>query len=125
MTTIEGKARHDANKAIEDNAKWAIRTRCLQLGLPTPCDEYRFHSKRKWSFDLCWPVEKLALEIEGGVRTNGRHVRPAGYEADLAKYNEAICLGWSILRVTHQQVENDEAIFWVERAFTYLKHRTE
>jgi hypothetical protein len=66
-----------------------------EAGLPAPQAEYRFHSVRKWRFDRAWPELKLALEIDG----NGRHNTIAGMANDDEKINEAIILGWSVLRV--------------------------
>jgi hypothetical protein len=63
-------------------------------GLPEPVTEYQFHHKRKWRFDLCWPEQRLALEIDG----TGRHNTIAGMANDDEKINEAIILGWSVLR---------------------------
>lgn len=60
--------------------------------------EYRFTAPRKWRFDFAWPEKMLAVEIEGGIWTQGRHTRPMGYAADLEKYNAAQCMGWRILR---------------------------
>lgn len=60
--------------------------------------EYRFHPVRRWRFDFAIPEEKIAIEIEGGVWTRGRHTRGAGYTADLEKYNTATVMGWRVLR---------------------------
>lgn len=62
--------------------------------------EHRFHSKRRWRFDIAFPDQKLAIEIEGGAFSMGRHVRGKGYEADCEKYNTAVCMGWKVLRYT-------------------------
>ncbi|HEY7313861.1 MAG TPA: hypothetical protein VH643_31215 [Gemmataceae bacterium] len=56
-------------------------------GLPPPNREHRFAPPRRWRFDLAWPSLRLALEIEGGTWTGGRHVRGKGYENDREKYN--------------------------------------
>ena len=70
------------------------------LGLPAPVTEHRFHAERKWRFDFAWPDLKVALEVEGGIWTGGRHTRGAGFLKDMDKYSEAAILGWCILRVT-------------------------
>ena len=73
---------------------------CVGQGLPEPVKEYRFHAVRKWRFDYAFPALMIALEVEGGVWTGGRHTRGAGYLGDVDKYNEAALLGWLVLRCT-------------------------
>ena len=51
--------------------------------------EYRFHKTRKWRFDYALPSFKIALEVEGGVWSQGRHTRPKGFLGDIDKYNMA------------------------------------
>jgi len=41
----------------------------------------------------------IAVEIEGGVWTGGRHTRGAGFRQDMEKYNEATAMGWRVFRV--------------------------
>lgn len=62
---------------------------CAQCGLPNPVPEYQFCPGRKWRIDYYFQSgeKKVALEVEGGVHTNGRHVRAAGFLADMEKYN--------------------------------------
>lgn len=62
--------------------------------------EYKFHSKRRWRFDYALPDHKIALEVEGGVYTQGRHVRPQGFLGDMEKYNTATLMGWRVFRTT-------------------------
>lgn len=62
--------------------------------------EFRFHDKRRWKFDFAMPDLKIAIEIEGGVYTNGRHTRGVGYEKDCEKYNTALLHGWKVFRLT-------------------------
>lgn len=85
--------------------------------LPTPQAEYRFHPTRRWRFDLAWPDQQpglkpgetggVAVELDGGAYSRGRHVRGAGFERDLEKLNAAAELGWVVLRYTPQMVERD------------------
>jgi len=67
--------------------------------------EYRFHPTRKWRFDYANFDLKVAIEIEGGVWSNGRHTRGKGYIGDMEKYNNAQLLGWVVLRYTHEQLQ--------------------
>jgi hypothetical protein len=62
--------------------------------------EYRFSHSRRWKFDFAWPSIMLAVEVEGGVYSGGRHVTGSGYTADCEKYNQAALKGWTVLRYT-------------------------
>lgn len=86
-------------------------------GLPPPNVEHEFHNERRWRFDLCWPDRKLALEVDGGVYTRGRHTRGNGYEEDCRKVNEAQLLGWLVLRVSTGMVASGEALTLLVNAF--------
>jgi very-short-patch-repair endonuclease len=68
------------------------------LGVRTWAEEHVFHPARKWRLDFAWPELRIAAEVEGGVFSRGRHVRPAGFIDDCEKYNAAVLLGWSVLR---------------------------
>lgn len=86
-------------KNVED-----LFTRLVAQEVGVACvREYRFHPKRRWRFDYAIPSHKIAIEIEGGVWTYGRHNRARGYLADMEKYNEATRLGWRLLRFTPQE----------------------
>ena len=89
---------------------------CKGAGLPVPVTEHRFHPERKWRFDLAWVPQKVALEVEGGAWTGGRHTRGAGFIKDMEKYNEANALGWSVLRCTPDQLCRMMTIDMVKRA---------
>lgn len=62
--------------------------------------EYKFHPVRKWRFDYAIPSALVALEVEGGVWTGGRHINPKGFLNDMEKYNSATLMGWSVYRTT-------------------------
>jgi hypothetical protein len=46
----------------------------------------------------------VALEVEGGIWTEGRHTRGAGALADLEKYSEAAIAGWRIIYCTPSEL---------------------
>lgn len=82
-----------------------------RAGVPPPVLEHRFAAPaRQWRFDLCWPADGLAVEVEGGTFIGGRHVRGMGYAADLEKYNAAVLRGWRVLRYTGRMIEEGAAV---------------
>ena len=86
------------------------------LKLPVADREVRFHPTRRWKFDLCYPEKMIAIEVEGGTYTGGRHTRPIGFENDCRKYSEAALLGWKVIRVTRGMIDSWEALDLVARA---------
>ena len=87
-----------------------------RAGLPAPVRELAFSRGRRWRFDLAWPSWMLAIEVDGGTFSRGRHTRGVGYERDCEKLNEAVLNGWHVLRVTGAMVEDGRALVYVERA---------
>ena len=88
----------------------------LEEELPTPETEHRFHKVRRWRFDFAYPEYKVAVEVEGGIWSRGRHTRGKGFQQDCTKYNEAALLGWLVLRVTARHIEDGRALVWLRRA---------
>lgn len=81
---------------------------CVALSLPVPEKEVQFakDQKRKWKTDYLFTLEdgrKIAVEIEGGAWTKGRHTRPQGFINDMHKYNCYAVLGITLLRFTSEQ----------------------
>lgn len=98
------------------------------FNLPPLQREVKFHPTRKWRFDYgivllktkpITPIGieilefKIAIEIEGGTFVAGKHTRPAGYQNDCEKYNEAQRLGWSVLRFTKTDVVEDKVCRYI------------
>lgn len=78
-----------------------IFTLICKTDLKVECvKEYKFHPKRRWRFDYAIPDHKIALEVEGGVWTGGRHIRAQGFLGDMEKYNTATLMGWRVFRTT-------------------------
>jgi len=78
-------------------------------------EECAFHPERKWRFDFAWPKKRVALEVQGGIFSRGRHARPRGMLNDYEKASEAAILGWRLLMVTGVEISNGEAIDRVKR----------
>lgn len=78
--------------------------------------EYRFYKSRQWRFDYALPLYKIALEVEGGVWTQGRHVRPVGFLGDMNKYNTATLLGWRVFRTTPSKLLSQDTLTLIKNA---------
>lgn len=92
----------------------ALQIRAVKLW--EPIREYKFDSIRKWRFDFAWPNLRLAVEIEGGIWTGGRHTRGQGFLDDCEKYNQAALVGWMVLRFPTEQINSGEALQFIEAA---------
>lgn len=86
--------------------------------------EYQFHPDRRWRLDFLLRCDKWgksvhagtwAVEVEGGAFTGG-HKRGKAADTDTEKANEALLMGWKVLRFTTAQVNSGEALATIERA---------
>lgn len=78
------------------------------VGLPAPEQEFKFHPVRKWRIDYAFVDQKLAVEIEGGIWSKGRHTRPSGFIGDIAKYNALTENGWRLLRYPPNEIDFEQ-----------------
>jgi hypothetical protein len=92
-----------------------------QAGIPAPVAEFRFHPIRKWRFDFCWPDQRLALEIQGGVFCNGRHSRGAAMIKEWEKLNTAAGMGYRLLYCQPSDCTKIETINAIKAALNQTK----
>lgn len=94
-----------------------IFTTICKTDLGVECvKEYRFHTKRRWRFDYAIPAHHIAIEVEGGIWTRGRHTRPQGFLGDIEKYNTATLLGWRVFRTTPEGLCQNATLELLEQA---------
>lgn len=64
-------------------------------------------SKRsqRYRMDFAYEPAKVAIEVQGGIYTGGRHTTGCGYERDATKYNLATASGWIIFLLTPGMVK--------------------
>ena len=79
-------------------------------GVPMPKPEHRFHHERKWRFDFAWLDQKLALEVQGGIWSYGRHTRGAALLKEWEKLNTAASMGWRIMYVQPRDLCTQQTI---------------
>lgn len=83
-------------------------TQCLARGYPEPERELQFEPGRRWLLDFAWPAFRVAVEVDGGAWSSGRHTRGAGFRGDCQKLNRAALLGWFVLRGESSMVSSGE-----------------
>jgi very-short-patch-repair endonuclease len=66
--------------------------------------EYPFSPPRKFRFDFAHPEAKIAIELQGGLWTNGRHNRGSGLLSEHEKLNLAASHGWRVFFLNSETV---------------------
>ncbi|MBD5240507.1 MAG: hypothetical protein HDS59_00240 [Barnesiella sp.] len=81
--------------------------------------EFKFHPIRKWRFDYAIPAHKIAIEVEGGVWTGGRHTSPKGFLGDMEKYNTATLMGWRVFRTIPDELCTNATLQLLREAIAF------
>lgn len=79
----------------------------LVLEGPALVQEHWFDEVRHWRFDRAHLASRVAIEIDGGTWSRGRHVQPDGFAKDCAKINAATAAGWVVFRLTGDMLHGD------------------
>lgn len=108
---IKGEAARAAREHLE-----AIMALHLKASGIEAAREFEFWPGRRWRFDFAILPSRLAIEVQGGVHSGGRHARGAGIEAECEKFAHAAAAGWRVIPVTGGQVKSGKAIQWVKAA---------
>jgi len=69
--------------------------------------EYKFLAKRKFRFDFAHLSSKVAIELQGGIWSRGRHSGGAGQEKDFEKFNLAALDGWFVFQLSHAMITDE------------------
>lgn len=109
---IKKKAQKPAKQPLRD-----VFTVICKTDLKEVCEkEFKFHPVRKWRFDYAFPEHKIALEVEGGVWTGGRHTSSVGFLNDMEKYNTATLMGWRVFRTTPDDLYRKKTLDLIKNA---------
>lgn len=71
---------------------------------------FQFAPPRKFEFDFCHFPSKVAIEIQGGIHTQGGHSTGKGIQSDYEKMRLAAENGWIILPLSTFDSQNIEAL---------------
>ena len=74
----------------------------LDAGLPEPVLHHRVEQRGRFvaEVDLAYPQWRIAIECDGAV-----HLRPEVRERDLARQNDLVLVGWTVLRFSWERVK--------------------
>lgn len=98
----------DLEEALARELSWA--------GIPC-VRQYRAIHDRKWRWDFAFPDARLLVEVQGGLwLPKSAHTWGAGLRRDYEKHNAASLVGWRIIYVTREMIENGEALALIEQA---------
>ncbi len=106
---------------IGSELEFMLINRLERTGLPAPLPQYRVIPGRDFRFDLCWPAQRVAVEVQGGIWVNGAHSRGSGVERDCTKYCLAAAAGWRVLPVTKSMIESGEAVRLIAQALGFRR----
>ena len=68
--------------------------------------EYRFAApERQWRSDIAFPAAKVAVEIDGGIWTYGRHNRAASMLDDMEKGNGYAARNWLVFHTPWEWID--------------------
>ena len=96
---------------------FALHCRAKFHPVNQPEREYVFAPPRKWRFDFAWHmVNKVALEVDGGIWIRGGHNRGAQIKATWEKENEAQIMGWKILKCEPKDLCTIDTVNLIRRA---------
>ena len=91
--------RKDLDAEIRRNFAATFEANWRLVGGPPLTQEYKFFEERNWRNDYLHEPTMTIIELEGGVYTGGRHVRPKGFIDDCVKYNEVAMTGHRLIRI--------------------------
>ena len=81
--------------------------------------EFRFTETKRWRFDLAFPFEKIAIEIDG---SGPGHHSDKGRRLDQQKRNAALELGWKVLEYPAREVgvakRRERIVAQIQRVFS-------
>ncbi len=89
-------AKLDVSIGPRSDLETALDFQITAARLPEPEIEHKFHPDLDWQLDFAWVEHHLAVEVDGGTYSGGRHVRGSGFEGDCEKINAATLMGWRV-----------------------------
>ena len=84
----------------------------------TAVPEFQFAAPRKWRFDFVFG-NRVALEVQGGIFSGGRHVRGGALLKEMEKLNAAAVKGWRVLYCIPQNLCMQDTVDLIKEALNF------
>jgi len=111
-------ARRDLEREMRESFARQFENVWQRCGGPELIKESKVCQERKWHNDYLHEATRTVIELDGGIYTNGRHVRPKGFIEDCVKLNTATMLGYRLIRIpTGMATDN-----YLSQIISYLKN---
>lgn len=94
-----------------------LYSQIMDANLPEPVREHRFAKEvmgRQWRWDFAFIDHMLAVEVDGGGWSGGRHTTGSGFAKDMDKHNSGTLLGWMLIRVSAKHIKSGEALSMIK-----------
>lgn len=100
----------------ESELEAILENRLERAGLPLGETQVPVIPNRRWRFDRAWREQMVAVEVQGGIWSGGRHARGSGIAKECEKFSTAAAIGWRILPVTRDMIEDGRAVALIRQA---------
>lgn len=101
---------------VDSEPELILANRLERAGLPPGVPQFRFVPGRQHRFDRAWPEQMIAVEVQGGVWSDNGHGRKSMVVKDCAKLSMAAALGWRVLPLTTDMIEDGQAVALIAQA---------
>lgn len=103
-------------QGTESELEAILANRLAIDGLPLGVPQHRFVPSRQFRFDRAWPAQMVAAEVQGGTWSQNGHARPSMIQRDCLKLSIAAALGWRVLPLTREMIEDGTAVALIRQA---------
>lgn len=100
LALLDSEARSKANEEKDLKAKARVAAALIAAGVDpfsVRFEDSTVIAGRKFRFDVTVPHLRIAVEVHGGVYSQGRHTRGKGFVSDRYKMRAAQLAGWLVL----------------------------
>ena len=105
------KQTKDQREARQNALKLAVASEISRRTGEEHFFEYHFaRPERAWRSDIAWPRVRVALEIQGGNWTGGRHCRPSAMQSEYDKQNGYSARSWLCFYADWAQMKRPELV---------------